>query len=122
MESVRGVTATAGSNPALSASEAANFFSTVSASQKGPGLPAHLRSKPTPSGAISEQDFGPLNDLSISHACDNCMHESLLHRPSNLGLHKKVGRDSGQTSRGFMQVHQPRHQGRQRPQDLRQIG
>src|SRR5216683_811400 len=37
--------------------EAANFLSTVSASQKRPGLPAHLLSKPTPS-PISEQDFG----------------------------------------------------------------
>lgn len=38
MESVRGVTATAGSNPALSATQSANFFSRASAPEKAPEL------------------------------------------------------------------------------------
>jgi hypothetical protein len=47
-----------------------------------------------------------LISLSIGHAPDNCVHQSLLQRTSHLELGKHVGRGSGETSRGFMQVQQ----------------
>jgi hypothetical protein len=50
--------ATPGSNPDLSASEVANFFSGADAPKKTPELQAHFGSKPIPSSVLSGHDFG----------------------------------------------------------------
>ena len=45
-----------------------------------------------------------LISLSIGHARDYCVYESLFQHSSHLRLLKKVGRGSGETSSGLIQV------------------